>query len=363
MGVLRRFFALFFLISLCFSSFSQGTGPILELTTFRHDFGNILESKGSVSHVFPVENTGDDTLRILKFKTSSMNVQAEMIPSKLPPKGKGEIRITFDPRDESGKIEKFISIRSNDLANPIRQLGFIAVVQPRDKTVADFYPVQIGNLRFKAKHLAFDQFKNTEKRIDTFKVYNAWNKNMKLEVRDPPLFTQWKCIPAELKPGQQGSIIVQYDAGASKNWGLNLDNFNLLTNDSIEPEKLISIGVNIIEDFSYAAEKKVKTPRIEFAALTHDFGDIKPGIEVEHTFTFTNKGEGELVIRRIKASCGCTVPQLDKETIKPGEQANLKVKFNSTAMSGQLTKTVTVISNDPASPVISLSFTVNVGDK
>ena len=61
------------------------------------------------------------------------------------------------------------------------------------------------------------------------------------------------------------------------------------------------------------AEKKIpadgKYPVITFKETEFDFGDIKQGEKVEHTFEFTNTGEADLLIITARASCGCTVPE------------------------------------------------------
>ncbi len=77
----------------------------------------------------------------------------------------------------------------------------------------------------------------------------------------------------------------------------------------------------------------------------HDFGTIKQGDVVTHTFTFTNVGNQPLQITRVKASCGCTTPEWSKEAIAPGESGMIKVSFNSRGKSGNQRKAVTIWHN------------------
>ncbi len=334
--------------------------PVLTLTTFLYDFGKIAEVKGSVVHDFPLTNTGDDTLVIHKVKTSAINVSGEAIPPSLAPGETGVIRVTLDPKDETGRIEKKISLRSNDPVHPVRQLAVFADVLPREKSLIDFYQIRVGNLMFRQRHLVFDQFKNTEIRTDTFRVFNAWYKDMRLAVKDPPAWTTWVVQPEILAPAAEGLIILTYDAGKSGKWGLDMDIFHLETNDSMDAVKPITIGLNVIEDFSVNPFPDGKKPFIEFESLTHDFGAVRSGTSVDFTYVFTNKGKADLLIRKVKASCGCTVSDLDKELLKPGESGHLKISFNSAGMSGKQSKSITVISNDPEKPVSNLSFSASI---
>lgn len=86
-------------------------------------------------------------------------------------------------------------------------------------------------------------------------------------------------------------------------------------------------------------------PAFTFQEEEHDFGTIKEGDIVEHTFTFTNTGEAPLIIESARASCGCTVPIWPKEPIAVGETGEIMVRFNSTGKPNVQNKTVTITAN------------------
>ena len=62
-------------------------------------------------------------------------------------------------------------------------------------------------------------------------------------------------------------------------------------------------------------------------------------------YKFKNTGNADLVISDAKGSCGCTVPEYPKAPIKPGEEGNIKVTFDSSGKGGRQNKSVTVITN------------------
>ena len=86
-------------------------------------------------------------------------------------------------------------------------------------------------------------------------------------------------------------------------------------------------------------------PSFQFAEELHDFGTIKDGDVVEHTFSFTNTGAAPLIISDAKATCGCTVPEWPKEPIPVGDTGEIKVRFNSKNKPGIQNKTVTLTAN------------------
>ncbi len=88
-----------------------------------------------------------------------------------------------------------------------------------------------------------------------------------------------------------------------------------------------------------------KLPIITLEKETHDFGIITEGEKVTFGYKFKNTGNADLVISDAKGSCGCTVPEYPKAPIKPGEEGNIKVTFDSSGKGGRQNKSVTVITN------------------
>ncbi|MDH5603874.1 MAG: DUF1573 domain-containing protein [Cyclobacteriaceae bacterium] len=97
------------------------------------------------------------------------------------------------------------------------------------------------------------------------------------------------------------------------------------------------------------AEPEVKPdgplPSFEFVEMEHDFGTIKEGDVVEHTFKFKNTGEAPLIIQSARGSCGCTVPTWPKEPIPVGGTGEITAKFDSKGKAGNQNKTVTISAN------------------
>lgn len=86
-------------------------------------------------------------------------------------------------------------------------------------------------------------------------------------------------------------------------------------------------------------------PVMSFEQTEYDFGTIKQGETVEHTFEFTNTGSTPLIIESATATCGCTAPDWTRTPVAPGEKGFVAVKFNSTGKGGQQQPTVTIRAN------------------
>ncbi|MDD5561783.1 MAG: DUF1573 domain-containing protein [Candidatus Omnitrophica bacterium] len=94
---------------------------------------------------------------------------------------------------------------------------------------------------------------------------------------------------------------------------------------------------------------------------TWDFGAIRAsdGI-VTHTFSLKNDSAQALNINGTHASCGCTLSEIDKKIILPGEAANLEVKFNPKGYSGQITQYVYVNTDSKAMPIYRFTIKADI---
>ena len=110
---------------------------------------------------------------------------------------------------------------------------------------------------------------------------------------------------------------------------------------------------------SETAAPNPNAPVMSFAVSEHDFGDIKPGSVVRHTFEFANTGKSPLLIENATASCGCTTPSWTKEPIAPGAKGTIEVQFDSHGKSGLQNKTVAIRANTQPG-VTSIMIKANV---
>lgn len=109
---------------------------------------------------------------------------------------------------------------------------------------------------------------------------------------------------------------------------------------------------------------KVEIPEIEMLETSFDFGEMQQGESVTHDFILKNVGEANLIISAAKGSCGCTVPEWPKAPISQGEEATIKVTFNSAGKSGKQSKTVTLVTNAiPNTKVLTINGNIIIPEK
>jgi hypothetical protein len=86
-------------------------------------------------------------------------------------------------------------------------------------------------------------------------------------------------------------------------------------------------------------------PQIFFEEPKKDFGKIRQGEVIEHTFTFENTGNLPLMIAEVKTTCGCTATEWPRQPIAPGETGTIRARFDSAGKSGAQQKVISVVSN------------------
>jgi copper(I)-binding protein len=96
--------------------------------------------------------------------------------------------------------------------------------------------------------------------------------------------------------------------------------------------------------------------KIQFDNLMYDFGRVKSGELVKHTYYFTNTGDEVLLIKAVQPQCGCTAAGEWTKEVAPGKSGQIPIQFNSAGYSAPVLKQVTVTCNVSNQPMVSLQL-------
>jgi hypothetical protein len=106
-------------------------------------------------------------------------------------------------------------------------------------------------------------------------------------------------------------------------------------------KKLLFIAAAFIVASGAMAQVHNPDDVARFNTQKYDFGKVKQNVPAVYFFELTNKSNKPLVIENAHATCGCTVPEYQKDPILPGKTAKIKVQFNAAA-GGRFDKSVYV---------------------
>ena len=95
-------------------------------------------------------------------------------------------------------------------------------------------------------------------------------------------------------------------------------------------------------------------PKLVVPERIYDFGSMRDTETLVHDFILRNEGTGVLEIKNVRASCGCTTTELEKDKLDPGEEIKINAKVNLSGRQGKQVKAVTVTTNDPETASVQL---------
>jgi hypothetical protein len=95
-------------------------------------------------------------------------------------------------------------------------------------------------------------------------------------------------------------------------------------------------------------------PRIATPQAIYAFGWRDSAETVTNRFTLRNTGDATLHISDIRTSCACSRVEPERRALEAGEETSLEVRTALRGLNGRVRKSVTVVSNDPDTPYLSL---------
>ncbi|MDX9882709.1 MAG: DUF1573 domain-containing protein [Prolixibacteraceae bacterium] len=352
------FTALVFFVS-GLATAQQGKAKI-EFEKTIHDYGIFKEESGLQTYTFRFTNKGNVPLILNNVQPSCGCTTPEWVRKPVAPGQEGYIKVSYDPKGRPGTFNKSIRVISNAEHQTV-VLYVKGEVSPREKTLAELYPYTIGPLRVKSNHIAFTRQTENETKTEQIELVNDTDKEVMVGVKETPQHIKISISEPVIKPRGKAVLTLSYDASKRKMYGFIMESIYLNIDGSSDYRNRIGVSTTIEEDFSVlSAEELSNAPVAEFDAKDFDFGDIKQGSKVQHTFTLKNSGKRDLIIRRVNTSCGCTAVTPEKTMIGQNESVPLKVEFDSTGKMGRQNKTITVITNDPKNPTTILRISTNI---
>jgi hypothetical protein len=235
----------FYLILLCFSSFAcaQVVVPKASSQQMEFDFGSVEQGQ-IATHNFILVNNGGNILKIKDVHASCGCTAAKPDKNELAPGESTNIKVEFNSTGRTGKQEKYIFVKTNDLDNPELKFTFTGKVIEPQVTKTDSIKPQLNF--FETMH-DFGTVKEGLIVDYTFKFKN--NGKGVLEVYN--VSTSCGCTIASISskkidPGKEGTLRVELDTKNRE--GKMNRNITIQINDPSEPNKLLIIVADIKRD-------------------------------------------------------------------------------------------------------------------
>lgn len=349
-----------FALVMAFFGFAQ---PKIQFDQTTYDFGQIREENGKVTARFNFTNVGTEDLVLKSVRPGCGCTAANYTKTAIAPGQRGYIDATYNPANRPGSFNKNIKVTTNEpemnVEKPTPHMIFIkGNVTPKPKSAFEREGYTLGNgmVRFKTNTTKIEAL-NTQQHLDTFHVKNFGTKPVEIKLNSNGFVTeQYRSFGPEIKGGEEGIIVLKYDASKRNEFGAVKDAVSFTTNDSIEPKKELYYQVNITEDFSkLSAGKLKKAPIVNLSKTFIDFGKVKQNTAANETITLKNDGKSDLIIRKFEANSSNIKIDCPKMVLKKGESVEVKITYNSKRNKGKQTNSITLITNDPNNSQITIT--------
>lgn len=344
--------------------------PEIKFENTTYDFGKIKEEGGKVTGKFIFTNVGNEPLELTNVRPGCGCTAANYSKGAIAPGEQGYIEATYNPYNRPGAFNKNIRVTTNepkflenDKATPhmIFIKGEVIKRPPTEFELAG-YTKTSGMLRIKEPDIAHNML-NTESVNDTFYVRNFWTKpiSIKLDKAGEYVNEVNRNFGNELNPGQEGYIVLKYDAAKRNAFGQQKDMVTFITNDSIEQTKRVHYAINIKEDFSKMTPKQLKkAPVSSVSAQEINFGDMQKNTSKTQTITIQNTGKDPLIIRKLEPSNSLFTANSSMTVIPSGATAEITVTFKAPSRPSTQNATFDIITNDPVNPIRTLNMVAKV---
>lgn len=103
-------------------------------------------------------------------------------------------------------------------------------------------------------------------------------------------------------------------------------------------------------------DKDAPQPKAVIDETTFAFGGMQLGEERDHTFIIRNEGQAPLAVVVGSTTCQCTVGNVSKDQVAPGESAEVKLTWKPTAETDEFDKGADIWTNDPENETIKLNI-------
>lgn len=313
-----------------------------------------LTDNSSVYPTVKVYNTSSKPIEIDSILTSTKSITfLGEAPVTVNPADTVSLEFMAHTESMEGNFATLVQIYVKGDKKPAEVIikGHVKVT-PKNAEEQCIYP--LCNLLLNKREVMLGDVPLGKKVSDTIMVYNPTQKPISImQIGSSPVTA--KVIDRRIREGNVSYIVVNYECNDVLKLGLNLEMVRFDTGDSRCTENAILVQANVVETFDHLTKEQLENaPIAKIDNPEHDFGKIKLGEVYNHDFKLTNEGNTPLVIRAVSTTCGCTIAQLSKKVIAPGETITISAKFDTKGREGMQQKAIDVVTNAPNAPHIKL---------
>lgn len=332
---------------------------VISFESKMHDFGDVLQSDGPLKYSFKFKNISDSPIMINNVISSCGCTTPEWTRGSVQPGASGAIDVTFANDQGANPFDKTMTVYVTGVNRPV-VLRIRGYVHDKRVKLSESFPFHIGQLAFRAPSYSAGYVEQGLSKSDSFTVANISRKPLKVALANPP---QGITVTLDKNPiPAQGTarMTVTFDSRAARPQKWGKQNFNLAFDlDGRREKGSFKLSFFIKDNFNGLSDAQIDRAASPVPDQSYfEFGTVQAGTKVDASFRIRNTGSETLVIHKVEADKGgiqlqgrCPV------SVKPGAVATLKLKYDTSNMSGETAVVLTLITNSPSKPLLNLFLT------
>ena len=318
-----------------------------------HDFGDILLSDGKKNCTFTYTNKGSKPIVIQTVIPSCGCTDPKWDKAPIMPGKSGTIQVTYSNDQGPYPFDKTIAVYSTASDTPVT-LRIRGVVHEKKKSLSELFPIAYGDLRLKNVQYHAGQIAQGETKTDSVQIANGGKSTIEVSFKNVSKGLAISVHPKKIKPGEKGSLRYTIDTRIAPDWGSVSYAALPVVNGVAANVRPVEIVADIRDNFKNHTHEQLANAPILLAENTHiRFDDVKRGALIEKKFSFTNKGKSPLILHKAIPANDYTTVTLPKE-IAPEKSGVITLTIDSAKLTGEVVTGVTIITNVPSRPAISL---------
>lgn len=324
-------------------------GALIQFDKTTHNFGRVSEDILYATCRFNFVNTGDAPLLISNVQTSCGCTTPDWTRDTIMPGESGFVDAKYETINRIGSFNKSVTVYSNAANSPFVHLDISGEVY-KEKSSADGIPVpDYGKLYFDQPTLEFNPIYDNQTDTLTARLTNATPFTATFQPMGAlPAFCKVTGWPTSLEPNESVKITVILDGKGISTFGFGAFEIPMMSDNPVTPSMGLYVAYTRKQYFPKLSAKELKkAPKISFDREFHDFGEHKSGDEMVTTFKVSNTGKSDLKLHMIYPECSCLKVDFEKNSLKPGESMDIRVRFDTVNKTGQSNQGIWIVSNDP----------------
>ena len=305
--------------------------PRISVEPVSIDFGQVPLGE-SAQRSLQVRNDGTGRLTVSSIESSdpSVVVQGETA-FELEPAAVRSLTLTFSPT-ALGTVQASLSVRSDDADQSLLTVPLSGVATGVSNIVVEPTQVDFGGVPIGQSAAQILSVRNTGSEALSISS---------IQTSDPAFTVQGETV-FRLEPDASRELVVSF---APTSGGAQQASLAIQSDDPDEPTVTVSLSGS-----------GLGVPRVAVEPSQLQFGDVALGQSAEQSLTVHNTGTANLVVHDIQSGDPAFgVTGATSFELAPGDFRDVAITF-SPAASGALQATLSILSNDPEQPAITVAL-------